>query len=74
MGWAVGNQIFIPAGARDFYFSVASRLAVGLTQPPVQYYGGCFPGLKQQGQVYVSMFETHNSQICSAGRANKPTA
>jgi hypothetical protein len=49
MGWAVRNQILIPAGARDVYFSIASRLALELTQPPLQCYWGLFPWSKAAG-------------------------
>jgi hypothetical protein len=49
MGWAIGNQILIPAGARDFYFSIASRLVLGLIWPPVQCYWRLFPWSKAAG-------------------------
>jgi hypothetical protein len=38
MGWMVG--IRIPAGAEVFLFDAASRLALGPTQPPIQWVQG----------------------------------
>jgi hypothetical protein len=39
----------IPAGVRDFLFSIASRPALGLTQPPIQCVPGALsPGVKRQ--------------------------
>jgi hypothetical protein len=35
MGWM--TEVRFPAGERDFFFSVASRPALGSTQPPLQW-------------------------------------
>jgi hypothetical protein len=35
-----GSGVRFQAGARDFLFSIASRPALGLTQPPIQWVPG----------------------------------
>jgi hypothetical protein len=47
--WA-GRPDLIPGRGKIFLFSTASRLALGLTQPPIQsVLGAIFPGAKRQG-------------------------
>jgi hypothetical protein len=39
-GWTA--EVRFPAGARDFFYSTASKSALGPTQPPVKWVPGAF--------------------------------
>jgi hypothetical protein len=50
MGWMTEELgLDYPWGLEIFLFSITSRLALGFTQPPIQWImGSCFPGVQQQ--------------------------
>jgi hypothetical protein len=53
-GYGLGDQgvgVRVPGGVKHFYFSIPSRLALGPTQPPIQWAPGALsPGVKRPGR------------------------
>jgi hypothetical protein len=46
-----GVGVRVPESVKNFLFSTSSRLALGSTQPPIQWLPGALsPGLKRQGR------------------------
>jgi hypothetical protein len=51
MGYGLNSRASIPGKGKIFLFSTASRLALGPTQPPIQWVQGALsPGLKRPGR------------------------
>jgi hypothetical protein len=50
-GYGLDGQVSIPSSGRDFFFSTASRPALGPIQTPSQSVSGAFsPGMKRPGR------------------------
>lgn len=48
--WARQSGVRIPVETKMFLLTETSRLALGLTQPPIQWAPGFFPGDKAVGE------------------------
>jgi hypothetical protein len=47
--YRLDSQSFNPSRGKIFLYCIASRMAVGPTQPPIQWVLGASPGVKQLG-------------------------